>query len=633
MVGSVLDSYKVVSVLGEGGMGIVYKALDLKLERFIALKILNASSVNKSQFIERFKREARNQAKLTHPNIVSVYGFTDAEGILGIVMEYVEGETIEKMILRKQRLEVKEALGILQQILAGVGYAHQKGFIHRDIKPSNVIINREGVVKIMDFGISKSIFEKGITKTGTKIGTVLYMSPEQIRAEEPTQQSDIYSIGITFYEMLFGKTPFDLETEYEIMEAHLKRTPSRLSTNISSIPPEVDKMITKSLEKTIYKRYKRCEEMLEEVNGIMARYSNEEIPRKKESKIVEPAKSNHKLRALFFGSIALIVIALVSYGVITTINEFWPDLSKNISEGADSTVSYTSNPSWVSKSNWITMPKASHSNLSSIHFVDQTTGFTCGSEGTILKTIDGGQTWKIIPSPDSLNLNDVKFINSLNGFIIGESGKVLRTMDGGENWFKIDLNTTDTFFKIFFINSYTGFIVGSNGRIMKTNDGGNSWRQVKTNTQSLLFSLYFPTESIGYAVGWNGTLLKTTDIGNSWNPLPSFTENYLRDIYFHDNMNGFIAAGGGIIFETTDGGLNWKKFETKLVSGLSSINFIDELNGFAVSNKGEIIETIDGGKSWKTNNSGNFYSLSSITVTPAKEIFIAGINGTILKLK
>ncbi|MCA0201766.1 MAG: serine/threonine protein kinase [Proteobacteria bacterium] len=139
-------------------------------------------------------------------------------------------------------VELGEALDILQQILRGVGYAHQKGFIHRDIKPSNVMMDADGVAKIMDFGISKSIYEKGITKTGTKIGTLLYMSPEQINAEEPTRQSDIYSIGITFYEMLSGLTPFESGTEYEIMQGHLKKPAPKLSATIPGLPPMIDKI-------------------------------------------------------------------------------------------------------------------------------------------------------------------------------------------------------------------------------------------------------------------------------------------------------------------------------------------------------------------------------------------------------
>lgn len=168
MVGAIVGSYKIISKLGEGGMGVVYKALDLKLERFVALKILNAQTSQSAQFIERFKREARNQAKLNHPNIIPVYGFIDEQGYLGIAMEYVDGETLEQIIDRKGSLELGETLDILQQILRGVGYAHQKGFIHRDIKPSNVMMDSDGVAKIMDFGISKSIYEKGITKPGQR---------------------------------------------------------------------------------------------------------------------------------------------------------------------------------------------------------------------------------------------------------------------------------------------------------------------------------------------------------------------------------------------------------------------------------------------------------------------------------
>ncbi|HKB85017.1 MAG TPA: serine/threonine-protein kinase, partial [Ignavibacteriaceae bacterium] len=233
MIGTNIENYKVVEVIGEGGMGVVYKALDLKLERYVAIKILNTSKPPNPQFIERFKREARNQAKLNHTNIIPVYGFTDAENTLGIVMEYIEGETLEDLIRRERRLDLRFSLDVMRQVLSGVAFAHQKGFIHRDLKPSNIIISNEGIAKIMDFGISKSINEtKDITKAGTKIGTIFYMSPEQIRGKPPTTQSDLYSLGVTFYEMLSGKTPFDYPTEFEIMEAHIKKMPARLSTHL-----------------------------------------------------------------------------------------------------------------------------------------------------------------------------------------------------------------------------------------------------------------------------------------------------------------------------------------------------------------------------------------------------------------
>lgn len=310
MVGAIVGSYKIISKLGEGGMGVVYKALDLKLERFVALKILNAQTSQSAQFIERFKREARNQAKLNHPNIIPVYGFIDEQGYLGIAMEYVDGETLEQIIDRKGSLELGETLDILQQILRGVGYAHQKGFIHRDIKPSNVMMDSDGVAKIMDFGISKSIYEKGITKTGTKIGTLLYMSPEQINAEEPTRQSDIYSIGITFYEMLSGITPYESGTEFEIMQGHLKKPAPKLAATIPGLPPMVDKIIAKALEKDQAKRFGSCDDFLQEIGYALNIIRQGPSPTKDRSPMEEQHKEKvkNRLNSQFLRYLLLLVL-------------------------------------------------------------------------------------------------------------------------------------------------------------------------------------------------------------------------------------------------------------------------------------------------------------------------------------
>ena len=284
MIGRNIEHYKIVEVLGKGGMGVVYKAFDLKLERFVALKILNSELTSNPHFLERFKREAKHQAKLNHPNIVPVYGFTEENGILGIIMEYVSGETVESLIKRLGRLELPYALSILTQVLAGIGYAHSKGFIHRDIKPSNIILNNDGVVKIMDFGISKSVTEgRALTKTGTKIGTILYMSPEQVKAKPPSNQSDIYSLGITFFEMIVGRVPFDTGTDYEIMEAHLKKNPPKVSSLLPSIPSSVDVMLAKAVHKSLAKRYASCEDFVRDANNISIEIANvdKEKPKKR----------------------------------------------------------------------------------------------------------------------------------------------------------------------------------------------------------------------------------------------------------------------------------------------------------------------------------------------------------------
>ena len=260
LIGKVVENYKIVSTLGKGGMGIVYKAYDTKLDRYVAIKMLSPSILDKGRFIERFKREAKNQAQLSHPNIVTVYGFIEYENLLGIVMEYVQGESLESIIERRKRMNLFDAVYILRQILLGIGYAHSKGFIHRDIKPSNIILNREGVAKIMDFGISKSLFEVSHTKTGSKVGTLYYMSPEQIKGKEITHHSDIYSIGCTFYEMITGNPPFSADNEYDIMENHLKKTPVPISNLMRGIPDILDKIVNSSLSKNPISRYNSCEE-------------------------------------------------------------------------------------------------------------------------------------------------------------------------------------------------------------------------------------------------------------------------------------------------------------------------------------------------------------------------------------
>jgi serine/threonine-protein kinase len=268
LIGKLIDNYRIVSVLGKGGMGIVYKAYDTKLDRYVAIKLLNAQMQNREQFVERFKREAKNQAKLAHPNIVAVYGFIEYSDLLGIVMEYVEGESLEKVIERQGRFNLYDVIYILKQMLLGLGYAHSKGFVHRDIKPSNIILNKEGITKIMDFGISKSLFDKDITRTSTKMGTVYYMSPEQIKGSDITNRSDIYSIGCTAYEMIVGQPPFDSSSEYEVMDGHLKRTVPKISTKLAGIPEQVDKLLQKALEKNPLDRYSTCESMLAEVNQL-----------------------------------------------------------------------------------------------------------------------------------------------------------------------------------------------------------------------------------------------------------------------------------------------------------------------------------------------------------------------------
>lgn len=220
-IGDKIRDYKIVSKIGEGGMGAVFLAYDEILDRKVALKVLNPFLTQNEQFVERFKLEAKVQASLNHKNIVTLHSFIQEDSRYFIAMEYVNGKTIKEILRDKGAFSEQKAKEYFLQILDAIGFAHSLGIVHRDLKPSNILIDVNDNVKIMDFGIAKILGDKNLTSTGTRMGTIYYMSPEQIKADKNIdQRTDIYSLGIVFYEMLTGRVPFNTETEsdFEIMQ-------------------------------------------------------------------------------------------------------------------------------------------------------------------------------------------------------------------------------------------------------------------------------------------------------------------------------------------------------------------------------------------------------------------------------
>jgi eukaryotic-like serine/threonine-protein kinase len=631
MVGTNIENYKVVEVIGEGGMGVVYKALDLKLERYVAIKILNTSKPPNPQFIERFKREARNQAKLNHTNIIPVYGFTDEDNTLGIVMEYIEGETLEEIIRREGKLDLKFSLDVMRQILSGVAFAHQKGFIHRDLKPSNIIISNEGIAKIMDFGISKSINEtKDITKAGTKIGTIFYMSPEQIRGKPPTTQSDLYSLGVTFYEMLSGKTPFDYPTEFEIMEAHIKKMPAKLSAHIPDVPPEIDRIISKALEKPVQRRYQTAEEFLEDIDMLFEDLTAVEI---EEPEVFQNKRkiSKRYVRKLALTFVMVILGATLFYYFYSNISSLLRDTDPIADNGDGGSATLASTASGSFRSGWTPVTLSTGTTLNSIYFVNPYVGYVCGFNGLIMKTENGGKTWKKSTYDSRVNFFSVYFLTAEKGFVSGDNGTIIYTTDGGAKWKILKTYIKESIFDIFFLgDKRTGFMAGSHGTILKTINGGSTWYPVYTPTRELLYSISFKDDKNGFAVGWNGTILKTTNSGRTWQLTEKLTNNYLRDINFIDANTGFISGGGGIVLRTVNGGEDWQEVPSNTMSGLYSIHFVNHRDGLILGSRGEILVTDDSGQSWKLTKSGDFATLTDAAVANSDKIFVVGFNGTML---
>ena len=239
LIGSVFDGrYRIERKLGAGGMADVYLAEDQELGRRVAIKILNDRHAADDSFIERFRREAKNAAGLSHPNIVSIYDRGEAEGTYYIAMEFLDGRSLKELIVGRGPAPIKVTIDYARQILAAVGFAHKHGIVHRDIKPHNVLVSPEGRLKVTDFGIARSGASQ-MTEVGSIIGTAQYLSPEQARGAPVDQTSDLYSVGVVLYEMLTGQVPFTGDTPLEIAMKHLSeipRPPSRAATRGAARP-------------------------------------------------------------------------------------------------------------------------------------------------------------------------------------------------------------------------------------------------------------------------------------------------------------------------------------------------------------------------------------------------------------
>jgi eukaryotic-like serine/threonine-protein kinase len=271
LIGTVFDGrYRIVRKLGTGGMADVYLAEDQELGRRVAIKILNDRHAADDQFVERFRREAKNAAGLSHPNIVSVYDRGTAEGTYYIAMEYLDGRSLKELIVSRGPAPVKTAVEYTRQVLAAVGFAHRHGIVHRDIKPHNVLVaGDEGRLKVTDFGIARSGASQ-MTEVGSIIGTAQYLSPEQARGSPVDQTSDLYSVGVVLYELLTGQVPFTGETPLEIAMKHLSEVPKPPSELRPEVPHDLDLVVLRALAKDPADRYETAEEMDADLERVLA---------------------------------------------------------------------------------------------------------------------------------------------------------------------------------------------------------------------------------------------------------------------------------------------------------------------------------------------------------------------------
>ena len=255
--------YEVLSKIGAGGMADVYKGKDHMLNRYVAIKVLKKEFKEDENFVRKFRSEAQAAAGLIHPNVVNVYDVGEDRGLYYMVMELVEGITLKEYIDKKGRLSHKETISIAIQMCTGIGVAHAANIIHRDIKPQNIIISKDGKVKVTDFGIAKATTSNTISSNA--MGSVHYTSPEQARGGFSDQKSDIYSIGITMYEMVTGQVPFDGDSTVSVAIKHLQEEITPPSEIVPDIPYSLEQIILKCTQKNGERRYKNTDELIQDL--------------------------------------------------------------------------------------------------------------------------------------------------------------------------------------------------------------------------------------------------------------------------------------------------------------------------------------------------------------------------------
>jgi serine/threonine-protein kinase len=269
-IGEKVGDFLVKAEISRGGMGNLYHAIDTMLNREVALKVINPDLAGDPDFVRKFRTGAMAQAQMSHPNIITIFSLMKTDSHYLLAMEYINGQSLRERLNRKMRIPLTEALGYLKQILRGLNYAHSRQIIHGDIKPENLLLDARNQVKLSDFGIAKIAGSATADSGGRILGTAAYASPEQILGQDMDARSDLYSLGITFYEMATGRVPFESEKDssFQMEEAHLHRPPPRPSVFNPGIQDEVDGFILKAIQKRPETRFQSAVEMLEQLDHL-----------------------------------------------------------------------------------------------------------------------------------------------------------------------------------------------------------------------------------------------------------------------------------------------------------------------------------------------------------------------------
>lgn len=321
MIGKcIMGRYEILERIGGGGMGVVWKANDKVLDRYVTLKVLRPEMSEDEDFVRRFRREAKAAASLSHPNIVSIYDVGEDQGLYFIVMELVEGETLRDKLTRQGKLEVEEALNIAGQICLGLSHAHTNQIIHRDIKPQNILITTLGHVKVADFGIARALGGVSNTSTNVVVGSASYLSPEQARNGVVSARSNLYSLGVVLYEMLTGKPPFTGDSPVSVALQHVEAKVPAVRDKNPEIPVEIENLIAKALAKSPDMRFQSADEMLKSIRQLrlsLFQRTETEFAAKGDERLARRKKPKARVSTAvkIFAVFVIIGLAAAAYGI------------------------------------------------------------------------------------------------------------------------------------------------------------------------------------------------------------------------------------------------------------------------------------------------------------------------------
>lgn len=271
-IGQTVGDYRVIDVIGAGGMGTVYKVQHLISDRIEAMKVILPELIDSPELADRFIREIKVQARLSHPNIASLHNALRLDNRFLMVMEYIDGSSLHAR-LRLGSIDAATSIDIILQVLSALAYAHSQGVIHRDIKPANIMFTSRGAVKLMDFGIARSLSDQHLTRAGAAVGSVYYMSPEQVQASEVDARSDLYSVGIMLYEMATGTRPITGDSSWAVMNAHLNYVPRAPSTVNPNLPPALSAATLKAIEKNPAARFQSAMEFSDALRSVLGHFA------------------------------------------------------------------------------------------------------------------------------------------------------------------------------------------------------------------------------------------------------------------------------------------------------------------------------------------------------------------------